>query len=326
MALLTTIFIVLLGVLALFSIIEAGVATKSAQFLFQGGRTFNDDFQTFRNGAALLAFDGFVTFFLATGLLVWYVMGRTVAPLIILPTVIILFILWLAGAAAFSHGYDTFLADAICNLSICSTIKAAVAFGWLGWITLIALLVLAVLFLRKPQTHDESAAATGKSGRSGFSMAGLRKKNQTSDVEKASVPQDQTSSVNPAPVPAASQPSHNTPAMPVAGTGHNAGAENVGTGYHGQPPAEQPFSGAYGAPVPPTHEGQNPAYDPAQAYAQQSQYEGQKPAADPTVMPQAPAQPAQNQAPAGWSVSPLGNQPAQGSAPAAEIVPGKSDI
>ncbi|CAD6893517.1 unnamed protein product [Tilletia controversa] len=303
MSLYTTILVALFGVLALWSLILAGVATKTATLLADGPTRYTD-WKNFYNGAGLLAFDGFLTFFLATGLAIWYATGRTLAPLIVLPIIAVLFILWLAGAAAYSHGFDIFnYSD--CEASVCNTLKATVAFAWLGWLTLLALLVLAVLLVVKPPADHADAT-----GHSGFSLNRLRKNKKTTDVEKAQAPQQEPVGVSPAPVPSSTQANHDATVPP-------SGAHNANVEPDQAPPSA--FAGAHGAPEG-QQQSQPASYDPAQAYAQQSYY-GQQPASDPTAMPQAPGP----QAPTGWSVSPLGTQPTDGAAPTAEIVAHKPE-
>ncbi|KAL9935380.1 hypothetical protein V8E36_005728 [Tilletia maclaganii] len=308
MAAFQTILTALLGVLALWSIIEAGVATRSAKLLFQvSGRFVPSAYKTMRNGAALLAFDGFLTFFLALALVALFVRGRGLPPLPLLAIFGVLWVLWLGGAAAFSNGFDE-LGFTDCDTSDCGTVKAAVAFAWLGWLNLSALLGLLVfLVVKRPEETDGTTHASPS-----FSMAAFRKskKNQSTaaatDVEKAHQQQPST---------AAGAPYGTMPAP----------ATNTAPGYHGQAPDQQAFAGAYGAPASAQHEHQHqhqqPAggapYDAAQAYAHQA-----PPAHNAAQQPPSATAASQPQAPAGWSVAPLGTAPQPGAAPTAEILAG----
>ncbi|KAK0569982.1 hypothetical protein OC861_000432 [Tilletia horrida] len=346
MGLYSKVVLPLLGLLALWSIIEAGVATKvAAEFykikFFRGYNYGNvgSYIRTFRNGAAVLAFDGFLTFFISLGFLAAFLTGHVLAPMVLLPVLAALFLLWLGGAAAYSNGFNNLGYDACSGGGLCSTIKAAVAFAWLGWITLLLLLAALAYFLVRPHHDDDqhpsdayghhtatttTTTSTQGGGRKNiFALGGLGKKKNNAtaanpDVEK--VQQQQPIQTHPYPQQQGTSTTA-SPAFPTAAPGAAAAAgptssESAAAGYHGQSPSQQAFAGAYGVPQHQQQAEGAATYNSAQAYAQQQPYEGQ-PVSSPTSMPQP-------QAPTGWSVSPLGSQPQAGAAPTAEIVAGEA--
>ncbi|KAK0532733.1 hypothetical protein OC834_002497 [Tilletia horrida] len=326
MAIPTTLLTGLLALLALWSIILAGVATKTASLLYPVQTRFsNSSFDALRNGSGLLAFDGFLTFFVALALAALFATGHGIPLMILVGILAVLFLLWLGGAAAFSSGFNDYNLSR-CNIGECGVSKATVAFAWLGWITLLALLVIAILLLVQGAEDGTGNATSSSGGGPSFSMAGLRRnkqQQQAADVEKAPQPHPEhqataapAAAVSPYPQqhPDLAMPAAAAPGAPSTAAGASS---DVPKGFHGQSPAQQAFSGAYGVPESANaqHQGANAPYDAAQAYAQQSPYAGQAPSAAPTSMPQP-------QAPTGWSVAPLGTQPTNGP-PTAEIVAGE---